>query len=231
MLASDDGRIWMVYTSVYGRVNNRSRLALWCTSSNDGHDWTEPEPIGSLYDHHLLTDFIRCPNGDYLVCCRAKIGRSDAPNRIGDLETLKLPIRTQDGIHEYPRLTFDSRGACHVVAPLGKEGDIGYSYSVDMIFWTPVEVVAKSNTKPVWIDPRILTLGHDAVLVYGNDGSTEIKRAVVTDDGLQFTMEPPTKSEAIWSDVPMFRDEDRFLSVVSYPDRFLRVLPFDELFP
>ena len=47
MLPSDDGRIWMVYTSVYGRVNNRSRLTLWCTSSNDGHDWTEPEPLDS----------------------------------------------------------------------------------------------------------------------------------------------------------------------------------------
>ena len=88
------------------------------------------------------------------------------PGAITRLEEFSFPTRTKTYIPGHRHLAFDADGGCHGVVATGKDGDISYCYSPDLISWSPLRVVAKSSDRGKAIQPELFVHDNDFNLAY-----------------------------------------------------------------
>ena len=169
----DDGIVWMFYTSRRGSVSSASGgvYTIWRTSTQNGRDWSDPTIIMTPDITITLSgseiEVVRAPDGDFVVYSDEVFVRTGSLAEITRLDVLfPSAARRRIAITGHRYLAFDAQGGCHCVVPTGYEGEISYTYSPDMIDWSPLHVVARSENRKTEIQPVLVFRDGEAVLAY-----------------------------------------------------------------
>jgi tetratricopeptide (TPR) repeat protein len=184
LCVDDEGVVWMVYLSKRPsyEIHSSGQYYLYCTSSRDGRDWSQPKPVlpRRMFQYQEVPFLMRDPRGAFRLFLGDQLTTASSPGKFPPTQPLYVPVRA-DWSPQDVHAVFDDRDRCHIVYT-DSMGQVHYSYADGDGIWRVDKRVKEVESMHVQT-PQMVLDGDRLALLYWTPKGLWWHRGRMTEDG------------------------------------------------